>query len=230
MPDYPQCAACPYDWPDRACRAPGGKGPDNCPTLRERDLARESVRLLEADPALMEFARQASLQEAAGYSGREHGYAAVRPAATRLEEVAAFARRMGYRRLGLIFCGGLRAEGLAVHGFFTAQGFEAVSVMCKAGRVPKATLGLGQEDHVDTRCTAETMCNPVLQALAANRHGVELNVLLGLCVGHDALFIQHAKAPTTVLAVKDRVLGHNPLAAVHQLGQYYRSLLTPKED
>ena len=67
MPQFPQCAACPYDWPERACRGPKGKGPDNCPTLRERELARESLRILEADPALMEFARQASLQEADGY-------------------------------------------------------------------------------------------------------------------------------------------------------------------
>lgn len=230
MPQFPQCAACPYDWPERACRSPKGKGPDNCPTLRERELARESVRLLEADPALMEFARQASLQEADGYSGREKGYAAVRPAKTRLEEVAEFARRMGYKRLGLTFCGGLRAEGLAVHRFFEARGFEVVSLMCKAGRVPKSVLGIGQDGQVDTRCASETMCNPVLQALGANRHGVELNVLLGLCVGHDSLFIKHAEAPTTVLAVKDRLLGHNPLAAVYQLSQYYRGLLAPDAD
>ena len=52
----------------------------------------------------------------------------------------------------------------------------------------------------------------------------ELNILLGLCVGHDTLFLQHSEAPCTVLAVKDRVTGHNPLAAVYTSGVYYDRL------
>ena len=32
----------------------------------------------------------------------------------------------------------------------------------------------------------------------------ELNIVIGLCVGHDSLFISHSKAPCTVLATKDR--------------------------
>lgn len=38
-------------------------------------------------------------------------------------------------------------------------------------------------------------------------------VVMGLCVGHDSLFHQHAKAPCTTLAVKDYRSGHNPLFA-----------------
>jgi uncharacterized metal-binding protein len=49
----------------------------------------------------------------------------------------------------------------------------------------------------------------------------DFNVLLGLCVGHDSLFLKYAKAPSTVLAVKDRVMGHNPLAAVYLSEGYY---------
>jgi uncharacterized metal-binding protein len=45
-----------------------------------------------------------------------------------------------------------------------------------------------------------------------------------LCVGHDSLFIKFAEAPCTVLAVKDRMLGHNPLAAVYNADSYYRCL------
>lgn len=45
--------------------------------------------------------------------------------------------------------------------------------------------------------------------------------MLGLCVGHDTLFMKYAKAPMTVLAVKDRVTGHNPLAAVYLAQGYY---------
>jgi uncharacterized metal-binding protein len=43
-------------------------------------------------------------------------------------------------------------------------------------------------------------------------------------VAHDSLFFKHAEAPTTVLAVKDRVTGHNPLAAIYLSDSYYRKI------
>jgi len=64
------------------------------------------------------------------------------------------------------------------------------------------------------------MCNPIAQAEILNSEETEFNVMVGLCVGHDALFLKYAHAPTTVLIAKDRVFGHNPAA-----GSYYRKLL-----
>ena len=55
-------------------------------------------------------------------------------------------------------------------------------------------------------------------------------MLLGLCVGHDSLFMKHSVAPVTVLAVKDRVLGHNPLAAIYMADGYYCDKLFPEAD
>jgi uncharacterized metal-binding protein len=46
-------------------------------------------------------------------------------------------------------------------------------------------------------------------------------------VGHDSLFFKYTNVPTTVLAVKDRVTGHNPLAAVYQADSYYRKIRHP---
>ena len=68
------------------------------------------------------------------------------------------------------------------------------------------------------------MCNPIAQALILNEAQTEFNVVLGLCVGHDSLFLKYAEAPCTMLAVKDRLLGHNPLAAIYTIESYYRSL------
>lgn len=225
--EAPDCAACAFDWAERACRRPGGKGPANCPTLRDRALADRALALTTGED--LEFARQASRQEAAGYGGREAGYARVRPLKPRIQELAEFARRMGCRRLGLAFCIGLRKEAAVVRDILAVQGFEVVSASCKAGRAGKSLLGLGPGDQVDPTARAETMCNPVFQALLLNEYGAELNVLLGLCVGHDSLFIKHAAAPVTVLAVKDRLLGHNPLAAVYHCDSYWRSLKVPPE-
>ena len=66
------------------------------------------------------------------------------------------------------------------------------------------------------------MCNPVGQALAMNEEKTEFNILLGLCVGHDTLAIKYMDAPCTVLAVKDRVTGHNPIQAIYMANGYYK--------
>jgi uncharacterized metal-binding protein len=50
---------------------------------------------------------------------------------------------------------------------------------------------------------------------------------MGLCIGHDSLFFKYAKGPTTVLVAKDRVLGHNPVAALHLADSYYSKVWGP---
>ena len=70
----------------------------------------------------------------------------------------------------------------------------------------------------------EALCNPVAQATLLARAGTQLNVVIGLCVGHDSLFFMHSQAPVTVLVAKDRVLGHNPVAALYTSHSYYRRL------
>ncbi|HHT71048.1 MAG TPA: DUF1847 domain-containing protein, partial [Firmicutes bacterium] len=69
--------------------------------------------------------------------------------------------------------------------------------------------------------------NPIGQAMALNKSQTDLNIILGLCVGHDTLFIKYSQAPVTVLAVKDRVLGHNPMAALYLADSYYKNKLYP---
>ena len=226
--DEPHCAQCPFDTPKRVCRTEAGKGPPSCPTLKHADLVTNCMETYgRAD--VEGFAFQCSVQEGQGYAGKELGYDHVRPAQPRIAEIAAFARKMDYRRLGLAFCIGLRNEAKVVERFYAAQGFEMVSVMCKAGGVAKERIGI-EEDQKVTPGTHETMCNPVFQAELMNLQGTDFNVVMGLCVGHDSLFFRHANAPCTVLAVKDRLLGHNPLAAVYTLDSYYRYLKAEPQD
>jgi len=47
-------------------------------------------------------------------------------------------------------------------------------------------------------------------------------------VGHDALFMRFSMALCTVLVVKDRVTGHNPLAAINLHRSYYQRLKREK--
>ena len=222
-----QCAVCPYDWSERFCRLEQGKAPGNCPSTRHQDLAGQALDAMNS-PDIREFARQASIQEAEGYCNREKGYESVRPVKPRIVEIIEFAGKMKYRKVALVFCAGLRREAAMVHEIFEAQGLTVVSVICKVGKVPKETLGLLESQKVAPG-SFESMCNPILQALVANHCQSQFNVLLGLCVGHDSLFFRYAEAPCTVLAVKDRLLGHNPLAALYGYGSYYRYLKQPLE-
>jgi uncharacterized metal-binding protein len=135
---------------------------------------------------------------------------------------------MDFRRVALVFCVGLRKEASIVHDLFAGYDLDVISIVCKVGRVPKEVLEL-TEDQKMAPGNFEAMCNPILQAGLANHHKSQFNILLGLCVGHDSLFFKYAEAPCTVLAVKDRLLGHNPLAAIYQLDGYCRYFKPPVE-
>jgi uncharacterized metal-binding protein len=107
------------------------------------------------------------------------------------------------------------------------NGFEVISVCCKVGAVPKERIGIKPEEKISGPDLYESMCNPITQARILDEEGAEFTILLGLCVGHDSLFIKYCQAPVTVLAVKDRVTGHNPLAVVYlSRSSYYRRLRT----
>lgn len=227
-PENSHCALCPFESAKRVCRSEEGKAPPFCPTVNESRLAGSCLERYD-DPSVCAFALNSSVQEGEGYADRELGYERLRPAQPRLVEIAGFAEKMGYRKLGLAFCVGMRSEAKVVEQFYAARGFDVVSVMCKAGGVPKERIGVRDEQKIAPG-THETMCNPVFQAELMNREGTELNVVMGLCVGHDSLFFRYAKAPCTVFAVKDRLLGHNPLAAVYTLDGYYRYLKAGPED
>jgi len=124
----------------------------------------------------------------------------MQPTKTRIAEICEFAQRMGYKRLGLVFCIGLKSEAVIVQNILKRNGFSVVSICCKAGRTSKGLLGIEDNDRI-FQGTDEAMCNPIFQAMVVNEQKTDFNILLGLCVGHDSLFFKHADAYTTVLAV-----------------------------
>ena len=218
----PQCAECSLPVRERICLSPEGKSSKGCPTLSNRKL-QERARKEYHKKGIAEFARQASIQEGECYLNREKKPFMMHPAKPRIQEICEFASKMKYTRLGVISCIGLSREAAVVAQILEAQGFEVVSVVCKAGSVPKEEIGV--KEHQKIRIGEyEAMCNPIYQAMLVNEAATDLNVMLGLCVGHDALFFKYAHAPTTVLAVKDRLLGHNPLAAIYTSDTFYARL------
>ena len=187
--------------------------PKNCP-IRKQELMEASVSVYEREEYHTFYLVSAAV-EAEGYTRWP-----------RLKETIEFAKRMGYRRLGLAFCAGLAAEAKIVAGVLRGNGFEVVSVICKSGSIPKERVGIPDEMKVEPG-TYEPMCNPVGQAMLLNEQKTEFNIALGLCVGHDALFCRHSEALVTTLVAKDRAMGHNPCAAIYTADGYMAKMLAP---
>ena len=61
---------------------------------------------------------------------------------TRVEEIVAFARRIGARRIGIATCIGLVEEARIFTRVLEAKGFEWHSVLCKVGSVDKTAIGI----------------------------------------------------------------------------------------
>ncbi len=212
-----QCARCGLK--DRICQTPGGQSPESCCTrLYEGALGKADARYDDEDE--LAFAAAAARQEKAGY-GCADAPGVLIPAKPRILEIAEFCARMGYKRVGLAFCGGLHREAMTVLKILASHGLVMVSAMCKVGGADKARLGLSDDEKLKPG-GHESMCNPIGQAYIMNEAKTDFNIILGLCVGHDSLFIKHSEAMCTVLAVKDRLLGHNPLAAIYTHQSYYR--------
>ena len=139
----------------------------------------------------------------------------------RVKEICEFAKRMGYKKIGIATCVGLLTESRAMAKLLRHYGLEVVGVSCKCGSVKKQEIGVDDE-----KCgLGDYICNPILQAKVLNDEKTDFNVIMGLCVGHDTLFIKHSDAPITVAVTKDRVTGHNPAVALYQLDSYYSKLL-----
>jgi uncharacterized metal-binding protein len=221
----PACAKCPI----KAC-SPGikaeevpsiEKAPDFCPMKLMPDVIEKAVAEYNK-PEIKEFARLSSVQEFECYENLPDGLRTKNP---RILELIQFARKCGYKKLGLAFCGGLDYEARLLTEVLENKGFEVISVRCKVGATPKENIGIKPEEKIDGPENWESMCNPIVQAEIINAEKVDLAIMLGLCIGHDTLFIKYCRVPMTVIAVKDRVTGHNPLATLYLSNSYYSRLM-----
>ena len=197
------------------CGSPGcinstGKYPSFCTTAALEDGELDQALAVANQPENQKVLQTAARVEFEGYCRL-----------TRVEETVDFAKRMGFHKIGIATCAGLLRESHALARILRANGFEVVSVACKAGMADKSLVGIDE----DCKAVGVNMCNPILQAQHLNRLHTDLNLVVGLCVGHDSMFYKYAEGLTTTLVVKDRVTGHNPAAVLYSLDSYYKRLL-----
>ena len=183
----PQCAKCP----SKLClMGPSEDGPKNCPMKTSPAVFDTAREIVEGPEIRQLFRGVATTWKDSGLSKN------------RIEEVMIYARNMGFEKLGMV-----------VSALFEKNGFNVVSACCMTGGFSSEDVGLADEDKIYQE-GRQPQCNPVGQALLMNKSRTDLNVMVGLCVGDDVLFIKHSDAPVTILAVKDRLNNHSPLAPI----------------
>ncbi len=138
---------------------------------------------------------------------------------TRLEEIICFSKDMDYKKIGIAMCIGLIEEANTLLKILT-KNFAVTTICCKSCGFEKKKYELPnvRPDRL------EVTCNPIAQAQILNDEKTDLNIIVGLCVGHDILFTKYSKAPVITFIAKDRVLGHNTAASIYS-SYYKRKLL-----
>lgn len=206
--ERPGCAYCPPTV--RACRDGESRqrGPGFCPSKVDEEGITEAWGKY-ADPEVRRIVQVSAEVESEGYCKW-----------SRVEEICVFAHKMGFTRIGIACCISFVDQAATLSRILESHGFEVASVACKHGDIDKERVGI-RDDQKLRPGGHESMCNPISQATLLNRAGCELNIVMGLCVGHDSLFFRHADGLVTVLVAKDRVLAHNPIGALNLANSYY---------
>jgi len=210
-----KCTVCKL----QACRTePGTKPiPGFCPAATQPEVLADVRHMVDVDEDTRRLLLAAARTEAEGYCRWP-----------RVQEVMVFARHLGAKHLGIASCVGLLHEADILQKILESNGFQVSSVCCQVGNIPKEAIGVAEHEKLHPG-QWETVCNPMGQAHLLNAAGTELNIVVGLCVGHDSVFLRHSQAPATVLVVKDRVTGHNPVAVLYGSHFYYQRLFNIDE-
>ncbi|MDO4478573.1 MAG: DUF1847 domain-containing protein [Lachnospiraceae bacterium] len=191
---------CQYSCVDCGSQGCHGDGafPSFCHTLKMTEEEKEKLY------ALYEEEENRRLEDGANIAKVEAGHD------TRLECTMSFARQLGAKKIGIATCISTLKEAKVAAMVLRRHGFEVYSAMCKIGAMARE---LDKARNV-------TMCNPIEQAFYLNEQDTDLNILIGLCVGHDSLFYRYSKAPVTTLVAKDWALEHNPIRALQDESIY----------
>jgi uncharacterized metal-binding protein len=123
----------------------------------------------------------------------------------RVEEIKNFARGINFKRIGIAHCITFSHEAKLLEEYLS-QFFEVYTVDCKYGRLTKKEVLGGTENRI--------LCNPAGQADYLNKKNTELNISMGLCVGHDMIFSKKSDAYVTNLFDKDFTNNNNPAQAI----------------
>ncbi|MCP4704248.1 MAG: DUF1847 domain-containing protein [candidate division Zixibacteria bacterium] len=136
----------------------------------------------------------------------------------RLSELIYFCLEMQYKRLGIAYCVDLE-EPTEILVRLLRRFFDVYPVCCKVGGSTKSITIKNNKPARQKYGNRDNCCNPWGQAQVLNNLETDFNIMVGLCMGADCVFIKGSLAPTTGLFIKDKSLANNPIGAIYS--EYY---------
>ena len=188
-----------------ACEYPEREKPGFCSQDRVTSELHDEARRLYALPenhAIMEAA--AKVTEGTVNS-------------TRVQDTIKFASILGAKRIGIATCTIMLRETRIFARLLRDAGFHVEAIGCKVDGNRRADLDLEPPAEGE----GAILCNPIMQALMLNEAKTDLNILMGICVGHDALFCKYSDAPVTTLVAKDFLAANNPCSVLYTAQSLY---------
>ncbi|GAF04535.1 DUF1847 domain-containing protein [Saccharicrinis fermentans] len=126
----------------------------------------------------------------------------------RVEELMNFAKGAHFKRIGIAHCITFGYEAELLEKYFS-KCFDVYTVDCKYGRLQKKDLLGGSGSRI--------LCNPAGQAHFLNQRNTDLNISMGLCVGHDMIFSKASNAFVSNLFDKDFTNNNHPDQAITEI-------------
>ncbi len=120
---------------------------------------------------------------------------------SRLQELINFAKNSNFKKIGIANCLSMQKYADRLLEILRENGFEVISINCKNSGLQNADL-FGDE-------VKGSSCDPLSQATYLNENETDLNINVGLCLGHGIMFDKYSKAPSTTFIVKDFLTEHH---------------------
>jgi len=136
----------------------------------------------------------------------------------RLSELIYFCLEMKYKRLGVAYCTDLQ-EPAEILVRLLRRFFDVFPVCCKVEGSRISNPPNFEGGKRTSEKGNDIACNPWGQAAILNHEKTDLNIMIGICMGADCIFMQASQAPVTTLFVKDKSLANNPIGALYS--DYY---------
>ena len=185
---------------------------ENCPIKTSPDIQKKAIELYEKDEFIKKSNIAATIANTQGNMPR-------------LKDTIEYAKVMGFKKLGIASCGALQTETIKTAEILHHYGFEVSSVCCPTGINKKINIEIPEELNYYSERGYNfkyVSCNPVAQALLLNQAKTDMNIIIGLCVGHDVTFTHLSEAPVITLIAKDRLIRHNPSETLNSFYREFR--------
>ncbi len=176
--------------------------PEGCAGGRDSEVVRRSIEECQREGSEARMLWQA-FTRLVGHGGASR---------SRLEHILEFSHSAGFKRIGVACCAKFLPQAQLVAAKAREFGFESMVAACKLGSIHFDDFDLVKDSDW-------ILCNPLAQAYGLNDFGSDINVTLGLCMGHDILFGKYSDVYVTNLVTKEWISEDAPLKTLEKVAQ-----------